>query len=113
EAGRYYYASAKNKIILGKYSKSAFLGYSADPLKDNDTGFSDEEVKHFLREYDKTYKRPLKKLLIEYYRVKLNPDLELKGFLLDQLGFKPCGKCYNESDEASIDLEEVVDDLPF
>lgn len=40
-----------------------------------------------------TYKVPIKDLLMHFFRVKFNPDLAFDGFLLDQLGFKPCGNC--------------------
>jgi len=40
-----------------------------------------------------SYKLPIKDLLMHYFRVKFNPDLAFEGFLLDQLGFKPCGRC--------------------
>ncbi|WP_188630997.1 hypothetical protein, partial [Oceanisphaera marina] len=39
------------------------------------------------------YKTNLKRLLQEYFRVKLNPDLKFEGELLEQLGFKPCHNC--------------------
>lgn len=42
------------------------------------------------------YKADLKSMLREYYRVKLNPDLEFSGPLLDGLGFKPCNECFKK-----------------
>lgn len=95
KAGRYYYASNKNTTILRSYSKITFLAYNEKPIYDNKTGFEDKVIKEFLREYDKMFKKPLKKLLIEYYRLKLNPKIKLEGSLLDQLNFRPCSKCHN------------------
>jgi hypothetical protein len=39
------------------------------------------------------YKKELKKFLIVYYRVKLNPELVFSGLLLEQIGFVPCNQC--------------------
>jgi hypothetical protein len=96
EAGRFYHATSKNNAILKVFSQWSYLGNSKDPLKKNETGYSDAEVKEFLRDYHKQFKRPLMTLLIEYYRLTLNPDIKLEGTLLDALGFKKCNHCYSE-----------------
>lgn len=97
DAGRYYYASDKNKKILRRFSKLTFLAYQPGVIDDNNTGFNDEIVKQFLKDYDDKYKKPLKYYLIEYFRLKLNPNIKLDGRLLDKLNFKPCSKCYKIS----------------
>ena len=94
DAGRFYYKSDKNKLLLGKFSKYTFLAYKNEPIRENNTEYSDIEIKTFLKEYDKTFKKPLKKMLIEYYRLKHNPDIQMEGYLLEGLGFKTCGHCY-------------------
>jgi len=95
EAGRFYYKSDKNKKILKRFSKLTFIAYKKyDDIYNNDTGYSDEEVKQLLKHYDKEYKKPLKKYLIEYYRLKHNPEIKMEGYLLDKLGFNPCRFCY-------------------
>lgn len=94
EAGRYYYASPKNTTILKQYGKATHLGKSIKKLEDNTTGYSDAEVKAFLNAYYNTYKAPLKKMLIEYYRLKLNPNIELSGQILHRLGFRACVHCH-------------------
>lgn len=93
EAGRYYYASEKNTTILKKWGKRTGLVYSSFPIDDNDTSYSEEEIKVFLRDYVERFKKPLRFLLIEYYKVKHNPKMEFQGALLDQLGFKYCREC--------------------
>lgn len=35
-------------------------------------------------------------LLVEYYRVKNNPNLTFEEHLLEKLGFKSCSYCRNE-----------------
>lgn len=93
QAGRYYYASPKHTKILKQYSKLSFLGYSDSPLQNNQTGYSDEIVKDFLIGYEEKFKKPIIEMLYNYYRVKFNPELEMEGYLLEQLGFKRCGHC--------------------
>ena len=95
EAGKYYYANSKHTKILKQYSKFAFLGTYNEPLYNNNTGYSDEEVKSFLVIYEEKFKRPIKDMLRNYYRVKFNPELEMEGYLLDQLGFRPCSHCFS------------------
>lgn len=93
EAGRYFYAEEKNTKILrafGKVSGRAFLDIS---LEGNCTGYSEYEVKHFLKDYHRKYKLPLRKLLIEYYRIKFNPDLKFAENYMEVLGFKKCECC--------------------
>lgn len=94
-AGRFYYRSNKNTAILKCFSRYAYLGKKPEPIYNNNTGFSDVEVKEVLREYECEYKIPTMNLLREWYRVKLNPELEFEGELLNKLGFKQCGCCFN------------------
>ena len=107
EAGRYYYACDKNTTILRRFSKCTFLAYRNSKIGKNDTGFSDIEVKSFLKDYDHRFKKPLKTLLHEYYRIKLNPDIQLEGSLLEQLNFKPCSHC-NGSYGKSWNIKNTV-----
>lgn len=99
KAGRYYY---EHKDILQKYSLRTFLAYREEIIQDNETGLGDAELKQFLKDYDKIFKQPVKTLLIEWYKIKFNPDLEIEGNLLKQLNFKPCPNCcekLNKPDE--------------
>jgi len=50
-----------------------------------------------LRMYDEKFKKPVKDLLIEYYRLLHNPEMTFSGTLLDKLNFRPCGHCMNDS----------------
>lgn len=94
-AGRFYYKSSKNTRILKQYSRFAFLGAYREPLYRNNTGYPDGEVKRLLVEYEEHYKRPIIDMLYNYYRIKFNPELEMEGYLLDQLGFRPCAHCFS------------------
>lgn len=125
-AGRFYYANSKNTEILKRFSKYTFLAYRDEPIDNNNTQYSDDEVKSLLKEYDKEFKRPLKRMLIEYYRLKFNPEIKMEGEILEQLGFRPCGSCYNEyisidelfgksnkEENESKKEDSLEDDLPF
>lgn len=128
EAGRFYYKSEMHQTIIRKFGKYTFLAYKDDEIQRNDTRYSDNEIKAFLRNYDEQFKKPLKNLLIHYYRVKLNPDLKMEGKLLEQLGFVPCGNCCsytlsdlkdnyldtnNDNFDHNLLYPEPEDDLPF
>lgn len=110
EAGRFYHENDKNKEILKRFSKLAGYLASKKDIYNNDTNYSDEEVKELLRFYDNEYKRPLKKNLIEYYRLKLNPEIEMEGYFLERLGFNPCGHCHSDEYEAEDKAGNSEDD---
>src|SRR5690606_15172860 len=75
-AGQYFNnADQEKKDIIRRFQKYTFLAYSNKAIENNNTGFSDETLKKFLKQYDIHFKRPIKDLLIEYYRVLHNPDL--------------------------------------
>lgn len=93
EAGRFYYQSPKHTRILKQYSRYSFLGHNSGILCSNRTGYKDKEVKELLCDYEERFKKPIINMLYDYYRIKLNPELEMEGRLLEQLGFKPCGHC--------------------
>lgn len=105
EAGRFYYKDKKNTTILKRFSKFTHIANKVDNIYNNDTGYSDEEVKELLRVYDAEFKRPLKHHLIEYYRLKLNPEIKMEGLFLEQLGFVRCGHCYSPEYVPQVQLD--------
>lgn len=118
DAGQYFNkADQEKKEIIRRFQKYTFLAYSNKDIQNNNTRFSDEAIKKFLKQYDVHFKRPIKDLLIEYYRVLHNPDLKFEGNLLEQLGFRPCGACHNDNNPSAMNLttnNEIDDyDLPF
>lgn len=94
DAGRYYYEKDKHTKILKQFSKLTFLAYVDYPIKNNETGYSDKLVKQFLKEYYNRFKKPLIQKLIKYYSLKLNPEIKMEGYILEQLGFKKCSHCH-------------------
>lgn len=86
---------AKQKIIQ-RFEQHTFLAYTNKPIYNNNTTYTDEVIKKFLKKYHEKFKRPMQELLKEYYRVKYNPNLEFQGHLLDQLGFVACKQCCHD-----------------
>lgn len=90
---RYYTENPSDQVLIRKFQKLTFLAYTEEPIRINDTEFSDDEVKDFLRMYDDRFKKPVKELLRQYYMVKYNPTLQFEGRLLEQLGLTACRSC--------------------
>lgn len=99
ESGKYYYQSKKHISILKHYAKWTSYAYKEDKsFPNNDTGYTDNEIRFLLKEYNESFKDPLKTILKEYYRRKNNPDLAINENLTCQLGFKPCKHCSHNSE---------------
>jgi len=118
DAGQYFNnADKKKREVIRRFQKYTFLAYSKNDIRNNTTSVSDEAIKNFLKQYDIHFKRPTKDLLIEYYRVLHNPDLKFEGYLLEQLGFQPCGACHNDNHQqvtSESNENELYDyEIPF
>jgi hypothetical protein len=116
DAGQYFInADQEKKEIIRRFQKYTFIAYSNKDIQNNNTRYTDEAIKKFLKQYDVHFKRPIKDLLIEYYRVLHNPELKFEGNLLEQLGFKQCGACNNENSTQQKHIVSENEDynLPF
>ncbi len=120
EAGRYFVNNTDKQPIIRRFQKLTFLAYRKGNIDINDTQLSDDELRAFLLEYDTKFKKPIKELLIQYYRVKYNPDLSFEGHLLERLNFRSCSVCDGTADfdyvinaTLSSESKEESDDLPF
>jgi len=89
----YFFDNPPVRELIVRYQKWTFLAYTYGPIKNNNSGFTDEELRDFLRTYDKTFKEPVKNYLIEYYRLRFNPELQFDGLILDKMGFTKCKNC--------------------
>lgn len=98
-AGKFYYKTEKNTEILKSFQKKTFLARSAGPIKYNTTKYPDDEIKKLLGEYDRLFKTPIKEMLIQYYKVKYNPELSFEANLLERLGFIECYACETKTYE--------------
>lgn len=88
-------ANKSEQNILKKFSKRTYLAFSETTIEDNDTGISDTELKAFLKDYDSTFKKPIRNLIIRKFIGEANEDLQFDSTLLDKLGFKPCKNCHD------------------
>ncbi|MEI6949938.1 hypothetical protein V9K67_22315 [Paraflavisolibacter sp. H34] len=93
ECDNYFNDNPNLRDLIYRYQKWTFLAFVDGEIKNNRSGLKDEQLKSFLKAYELKFKTPVKERLVEYYRVKYNPNMEFKGTLLEQLGFKPCGTC--------------------
>ena len=99
--------------VIRKYGKFAKQNLSRKVFKDNDTGISGKEIREILLKLEFDVKNPLKKLLVNWYRAKQNPELKFDGKLLDQLGFKACSVCSSKHriDKNQNDSKNSNEDL--
>jgi len=93
QAAKFFNGNADKQEIIRRFQKLTFLAYTPENIKINDTDLTDDDLKRFLKQYDTQFKKPVKKLLIEYYRIKYNKNLSFDGKLLESLNFKPCSCC--------------------
>jgi len=96
---REYYKSAspEKQYIIDKYKKRTFLSLKDEKIRLNTEGiYTDSAIRKFLKTYYNEFKKPLKELLINYFRVKYNENLKFEGKLLESLGFKVCSICKNK-----------------
>jgi len=105
EAGRYYRENPGMQNIIRRFQKFTFLAYISGNIEINDTHLSDIQLKEFLKYYDKNFKVPVKKYLMEYYRIKFNPELDFNGHLLERLGFHMCSECHK------VDFDRLLQGL--
>ncbi len=92
-ADEYFEDNLNLRDIIRRYQKLTFLAYVKGPLKSNQSGLDDEQLKAFLRSYEEGFKTPVKERLIEYYRILFNPSMTFDGTLLEKLGFRRCKSC--------------------
>lgn len=95
--------SEKNRIIVSRYAAWS----KALSIQNNETEYSDDEVRLVLREYDQSYKEPLRRTLRELYRRINNPDLKTDVELAHQLGLKYCRSCLESLKQKWEAVEDV------
>jgi hypothetical protein len=81
--------------MIRYYAQKTWLKNRKYQIKNKKVVESDEELREFLNQYDIQFKQPFKNLLLQYDMIRFNSELRFEGVLLEQLGFKPCTKCYS------------------
>lgn len=92
-------ADAKNLNIIVRYRFGEKTFLRNKPIRYNQTPYSDETVKAVLSFFYSEFKKPLHDYLVLYYKVMYNPELSFENNILDQLGFRPCSQCRDESQD--------------
>jgi hypothetical protein len=99
DSNKYFTQNIKHQIILEKYVKRTYLFKKNNITIYNETSFGLNEVKDILLEFENKFTTPLKKYLIEYYRLTHNPNLKINNGLLENIGFNPCQHCEIENND--------------
>lgn len=99
EAQIYYQNNSEKQLLIKRFGKLTFLAYVKGNIFTNDSGLNDDDLKKFLKEYDEKFKKPIKNLLIDYYRLLYNPNMIFSQSILETLGFKKCLSCHITNSE--------------
>lgn len=108
----------KKILVTSGFSTKTFLVTSKRfrdvEIKNNNSGYSDENVRIVLTDFYNKIKKPLLNHLTNYWILKLNAVLDFNKTLLDQLEFEPCKLCIHEKPQYVEDVDIYdYDDLPF
>lgn len=95
EAKEYFEESKKNKV-LAHFKEKVFLYHTQTPLRYNDTGIEDEEVKEILHEIDEKYIKPINEIIIQICIKEFLENKEFDKTILEVLNFKNCKGCYSD-----------------
>jgi hypothetical protein len=98
-ASTFYSKSDMNREILVKnnFSKRTYYvtskKYKDVNLYINGKSYLNEEIRSVLIEFYNKIKKPIIDLLIDYWIIKLNPNLDFNQNILEQMDFEPCKVC--------------------
>jgi len=120
-AANYYKADKKRQGAIRRFQMATFLAFKEIEIKDNNTGYTDDELRTILKEYAYLFVQPTIFYLKEYFKTFYNNDIEINEKILQELNFKQCNKCfaegYNEKstyiDERNKKLVERFGDYKF
>jgi hypothetical protein len=80
------------KFVVSNYGYLSFLGEQDTPIRNNNSDFSDEQIKEVLRELH-TMKKDIIHYLKLLYQRRYIPNLQFSRTLLENCGFEPCYVC--------------------
>ncbi len=88
--------SPEQQEILKKYLSHTYTAYREGRLTFGDFVIKKPQVIGLLKSFEKNYKRPVKRLLLDYYLYKQQAAnvCDLNQSLLDKIGFDACGSCH-------------------
>lgn len=105
EAEWYFLNNVDKQELILRFQELIFLTSKSSAIKNNTTGLPFEDLQQFLNEFSFRFKKPIIELLIQYYRIKYNPELSFEGQLLNRLNFRPCSQC--------TDIDDSSNDFPL
>ena len=94
-AAIYYNANEKRQLLIRRFQTATFLAFKEDLIEDNNTGYSDKELKLILKQYYYMFIQPTLYYLQEYFKAFFNNNIELNEKIFEQLNFKKCFNCYD------------------
>lgn len=74
--------------------------------------YSNDDIRSVLTEFYTKIKKPIIDLLIDYWIIKLNPDLDFNQNILDQMEFEPCKLCGHSRSNyiPELDILDIYDE---
>lgn len=110
-AAQYYKEDKNRQQVIKLYQTRTFL-HKNEYIENNNTNYSDNEIKEILREYYYLFVEPTLFYLKEFFKVFYNADIEINEKILEQLNFKKCSYCYSEKYKPEIQyIDEKVEIL--
>ena len=94
KASEYIKEEIKHKVIIDTFILESSNIINGKEFT-NDTEYDKNEIKKVIHFFTSEFKKPIGKLLVEYYRTMYNPDLKIDDHILTNLGFKPCMHCHD------------------
>lgn len=111
-AAKYYKEDVKRQEVIRRYQTATFLAFKEDVIENNNTEYSDAELKEILIEYHNLFIEPTLYYLKEFFKTFYNADIEINEKIFEELNFKKCGHCYSEKFEKENNyLSEKKDKL--
>lgn len=93
-AAVYYNEDVIRQQAIRKFQKSTFLAFKHIEIENNDTSYSDTDLKAILKEYFYLFIQPTLFYLKEYFKTFFNANIEINEKIFEQLNFKRCTTCY-------------------
>jgi hypothetical protein len=93
---RDYFEESKKRKVLAHFKEKVFLYHTEAPLRYNDTGINDEQVKEILQEIDENYIKPINEIIIQICIKEFLENKEFDKTILEVLNFKNCKGCYSD-----------------
>lgn len=96
-AAAYFKEDVSRQEAIRQYQTATFLAFKEEEISDNNTGFTDYELKEILKEYSYLFIQPTIYYLKEFFKTFFNADININEKLLEELNFKKCAHCYSEN----------------